>query len=790
MVELSIIKNFLLDSESLSRYLEGEIVSISDIKRRLFLSERDSDTRIPDQFYRLAVERDIKGIKTKEEIFCSLLPKIADDYLIIQDSKIWVRNGKQNEWQELVTYLPPLFTKMSLLHNKESIISTDTATLKRYFDSHILPNTLYTSLPSPDIYKLESIIRKENGLHDLHMHLNGSTEFDIVWQDFLSHPYKLYTELKKGYLSQMVKEQLEEESYLLDPLKFYRLLRIAGRIRNILFDLIFPSNRLFQFPTLQKLLSYIVYQGRYSGTMNSPFHPFQCLVYPPSETPNLMAVEGLMYSIVLHKISHKQNSTITTLFHFYLLIQGLGNRLLVQQIHQKGFEQFQKITLNGLRELSEKKYDRRFFQMHGNNLNLINFLEARFSPKKSEAENVLFIKTILKGWDIFVRELSKRNLPVPELKLVAHFIKKKDTSPHYNVRYKLLREDIWGKGKVLSLLIKNHKSYSNILTGVDAASSEFDTPPEVFAPTFRALRRKKTFKHFTYHVGEDFFHIVSGLRAVYEAINFLDLQSGDRIGHGTATAICIRTWAEVVGETILIRRGEWLDNLIFLYHYSTSQCLFNVKHSLIEQKIKELAKEIYTGLPSLEIQELIKAWMMRKYCPLLVLSDSHLTARQHSTYDLDEWNDIQNEMIHSDIKKVIGLYHEKATRNNSNEVIRIKVDDILDATDLENLQKCILKDLKERRIVIETLPTSNVRIGYYRNYKSYHFYNWIKWQDQKKEIPKIVVGTDDTGIFATNILNEYANIWEYLIRSKGVDESKVESIVKELNQNSKLYRFV
>lgn len=87
--------------------------------------------------------------------------------------------------------------------------------------------------------------------------------------------------------------------------------------------------------------------------------------------------------------------------------------------------------------------------------------------------------------------------------------------------------------------MNTNSSYAKFVTGADAAASEFDTPPEVFAPSFRRLR-KNGIRHFTYHAGEDFFHILSGLRAIYEAIEFLGLQAGDRIGHATAAGVDVR----------------------------------------------------------------------------------------------------------------------------------------------------------------------------------------------------------------------------------------------------------
>ena len=40
-------------------------------------------------------------------------------------------------------------------------------------------------------------------------------------------------------------------------------------------------------------------------------------------------------------------------------------------------------------------------------------------------------------------------------------------------------------------------------------------------------------------------------------------------------------------------------------------------------------------------------------------------------------------------------------------------------------------------------------IGNHHDYSTYYLYNWYKWKKEGKALPPIVVGTDDTGIFAT-----------------------------------------
>lgn len=666
MVETTMINRLLSDSESLSYYQQGEIVTIEDIKRRLFILKKNENNFIPDHFYRLALERDFNDINNIEDLLTNGLSNIAQKYLQLEKLKIIVKENNQNDWQQLITYLPPLVLKMALLHKENQIKAIDKSSCREYYHKNILPNTLYTSIPSPFIKSLDEIICIQKGLNDLHIHLNGSTEIDMVWQDFLTFPDKIYKELKSGYKKSFVREQFEQESHLLDPLNFYNLLRIARRIRHILYDFIFPNNKTVYLPlkiTLKQLISH----DRFNSITSYSSHPFQTIFEQEYKASNQMGVEGLMYVLVFKKLSEGKSPTIASLFHFYLLIHGLANRLLVHQVHQNGFEQFQKITLNNLREISEKKYHQRFFQMHGNDLIFLKYLEGRFSPKSTRVENIVLIDSIKKGWDIFKNKLNDKSHPIPEFKLVAHFIKQKDNKPDAYIRHKLLRNDTWKRGKVLYLLIKNYPKYDRIISGIDVAASEFDTPPEVFAPTFRALRREyiKIGKqpHFTYHVGEDFFHLISGIRAIYEAVDFLELKENDRIGHATAIGISVNKWNSVISESFFIRKGEWLDNLIFVYYLldnNDTNLELSKNQTEIEIEIKKLFSEIYST--EVIIANIVRSWKLRKYCPILLLSNSQSDARYHSTFDIQEWEAIQNEPIIPEVKNLIKLYHEQRTR--------------------------------------------------------------------------------------------------------------------------------
>lgn len=789
MVIESIIRHLLSDDESLSAYRYGQQVSFDDIKRRLFLLERRCNNSIPDHYYWPLREKSFKGIDSLDKIFTIGLPRIAEQFLEMRDNKVYVKHGMQNKWQELITLIPPLLLIASLLHKQQILIADHGKELHEYFYNYIFPNCRYTAIPHPYIPQIEKFIKEQNGLHDLHMHLNGSIETDSAWQDFLQQPNKIYEELCRSYEDkEMVREHLTQEAHLISPLFFKELLHTARRIRAFLFNFLYEIHT----PppeTWDQVIDTILLSQQYDTYK----HPFGDLFFGKIIDDHQMAVECMMYVLLLRDLSKNPRTSIANLFHFYLLILGLSNRLLVQQTYQFGFEQFHKHTLNNLRRTSESEYRKRFLQLQGNDLRNISYLEGRFSPQLSLSENERIIHDIYEGWEHLIQKRCPEQIisEKPELKLIAHFIKKKDLDPDPFVRHKSLRCEVWERASVLALMKENGSRHVENITGIDAAASEFDAPPEVFAPSFRLLRRKG-FRNFTYHAGEDFYHIIGGLRAIYEAIDFLDMECGDRIGHASAAGVSPELWTRNVGETILIKQGEYLDDLIFTYHLIVDEKIKSLEPRLpyLAMIIQDICHDVYREHYS--VIDLIAAWKLRKYCPLLSLSDDDSAVKYYSVYNREEYYLINDNMNISDnnIKEIVSRYHcHSLFKKSYDKIIEVGIFNSFDAENIEKLQLAILNYMHRKEIVIETLPTSNVRIGHHHNFDTYHLYNWISWQQTGKTIPPIVVGTDDTGIFATNILNEYANIYCHLTTCRNLSHIDTMQIIRQLDDNAKIYRF-
>ena len=753
----SYLRYLLFDNHSLNKYyVQHQRVKIDDVKRSVLLKVRSQQYFVPDHYYRLGTEYSFEGITQMSELFTRGLSKLADEYLVWNDGVVKVKGERMNDWQLLLSYIPPLLLVVAKIWKEHAF---DQADCTDFAHDYLLPSVRFTAMPSAYLPEMEAFKADHQGFSDLHIHLNGAIETDLAWHDFLAHPDKVYAQIRQACNNSKVKEQLEQLTDLADPIDFLNLFTIARNIREWLFEQVVVGVSGNSEKSTEDLLA------EFQVMSMAQEHPFKHF-FVDDASPLVM--EGMFYVKVLDYLAQQsENDLVACCFHYYLLILGICNRLLVQQLDAFGFEQFQKYTSNNFREFSEETYKRRFLQLAGNDLKNINHLEGRFSPKKTLEDNLAIIDKISDGFAMLQNHQDRYEVKRSSLSLVAHFIKK---SYKYNadIRFENLRHELVGRTDALIALLNTHGKYAQMIRGIDAAASEFDTPPEVFADSYRRLRTCGV-KHFTYHAGEDFFHILSGLRAVYEAIYFLDLKTGDRIGHATVTGVDVALWRENIGEKLWIRQEEYMDDLVFAYYmiaYYQEKSLIHLLPN-ISLQVAKYSSAIYQK--SYNIHELIEAWQLRRE-------------------DFEQISAKPEDSL-SRVERIYCQYHSKAVQNRGQKIIAVDSYDLFDEKELTLLQHLLLRIMHQKQVVIETLPTSNVMIGQHHNFATYHLYNWYKWSKEGLKVPAIVVGSDDAGIFATNIYNEYCHIYCLLVFVKGLSPHSAMEYIKHLDHNAQVYAF-
>lgn len=779
---IPILSQLLCDNESLLDYERdrGKDISFPLIRNRLISMERLKSPLKNDSYYDGLGERLLQSYTSLQCMLWQLPYDLGQEYLLNVNGKVYVNAERFEGWMESLCHFPPLyilagyfldsFSTSLLLSNPKEITIFKQKHLYQFKDSaQILPH----------IPELNYLTQKKGGLNDLHIHLNGSTESDVVWSYILTHPRQTVKSYSETFFRKdgKARKQAEQNFYGFTPESLYRRLKDAKQLRKELIREILACNNLIPFSDGGRKSDWNV-EWIWRDHLNDVVES------------GVLIDELLLYMFVMDELrSLRATPRLAATFHHYLLIKGMIHRFVVMQHSQKGFSQFQLLTENSLRDNVEKHYKQRFMQLGGGTIKYLKTIEGRFSPKDSCIRIYQQIKEIERGFN-----KAKKDNPFLQdckLNLVVHFIKKTERKTSLSIQHRHLRKDLKKRAVALELLLKKNPKCKDIIKAVDAAASEFDTRPEVFAPTFRFLR-KVGIQHFTFHVGEDFNHLLSGLRVIREAVHFLELQAGDRLGHCTALGISPRLWVNRIGEECYMSRIEWLDDLVFAWNLieESRHPQLQSLRLIVESEIHKYVEMIYGDDYSPYV--LTQLWELRKYDPF-ILMDGEKTPLNGLWKNVDPFAEMKRikELLKNErIRILYEKYHSASrSRQNFNKIEKIETNLIFKVEDLEIMQQLILEELSRKGIVIEALPTSNMRISYYKQLPEYHLAKWLKDDDEQYLRPFVVLGTDDPGIFATNIYNEYARAYLHMQECGFTSSARLHKIA-EIHEWSNIYKFV
>ena len=772
----------LSDEWTLVAYEHGEQVSVGEIRRRLYMLGKAKDVYKPDYCFEGSFEEEMRELGCDAK--CSLsqlvvksLKYLAKRYLMYLKGNLYVKKEMLDEWMEVVRVFPPLLIEAAFFLDDAEFEKNEC----KFFREILKSNFATTATKRPYNRNLEKMVEDEQGLIDLHIHINGTAETDYIWWTQIGNVEKWVYSFRSAWNEYFVRMQREQ-------LTTISLNDFVNRIR-----------------TGKKLLTSIILAVQKNSQGKIPFsfpyeywHP----LYGKEDNPQL-AVGAYFYLKVLKQMEADELDGKTVKdFHHLILILGTIHKMMVQQEWQKGFRQFQMVTENGFRwRHEEKNIESRLRQLSYDNYFLfLKHIEGRFSPKATLNDNLAFVHGIMKGYESYKKRLADKfgkNF-APKLQLVAHFIKQKDKNPtDKQIRHRELRKSIRRKAHALYLMML-YTSFKKIkeceVVGIDAAANEMDAGPEVFAPTFHWLRKKwrerKKDIQITFHAGEDFVHLLSGLRMMVEAVEFLDMEQGDRIGHGTAAGIEPSLWMNRIGKTVKMRKGEWLDDLIIAYHLiSGNENKYNDLIQLLPKlhnQIVDLHKEIYGTFNS--IKEMTDAWAFRKYDGDILRGYTHI-----DKFDFAEMEKVTRMFEdNTAAKRLYRKYHfDTRVKEEYNKLCDVDIEKgLFTAENLYHIQKLVLNKIAKKGIALEVLLTSNTAISFYRESTEHHLEKWLgdDIDEEGMLTPPIVVGSDDPGIFMTNIYIEYARIATYL-EQKGYGYTERMHIIEDLIKNGEYFKF-
>ncbi|WP_431862541.1 hypothetical protein [Azospirillum sp.] len=807
-MQTRVIRQLFKDSVTLQDYLSGTMPSAGTVKRRALVLERTIDHRLPDHVYRNWRDGLIGDHTEIWPILRSALDLYAERYVRFCRDRTFIEFHRFGDWQHELARLSPLPIIAYAIYRQFRSPGPDVMRIDGYAQRH-LRQFQHTVLITPMCQPVDDLIARK-GLYETHLHLNGSTEVDKIWQDALSSVDAFAAKLEdalpegdpgSGSSAEMVLELYDQLGMRSRAADVPRQLLLARRLRLAMALQVFKRPGVRPSRSLPAMLAALTSMDFEEG-VGTYRHPIETNI--GNVVQGRLAQEILLLILVYERLDRGGDDQLARALHVYLLVlNATFVPLCVQQAEQFGFEQFQKFTFNGIRWLSEADYTARFHQLAHTATADIAFIEGRFAPPVDLDGLKASIRTILSGYYRYLREskiletapedidlTSGEDAPRPrrmDLRLTVHFIKQNELArldPAAGCRFSRLRLDIERRWQHLRLALDELPQVRHYLTGIDAAANELHTPPEVFAPLYRAARRAGLV-HFTYHVGEDFEHLITGIRAVYEAVTFLGLRDGNRLGHGTAVGIAPEIWLERVPAKLRLRRGDRLDDLVFAYRLLLDEPLATGVLGRLQDEIQRLARAVYRE--ELDCYVLWTAWTLRHYDPLR-LADTEQSLWWSPVDDqTEEWRLLREEREKTRAAyDVFRRYHQPDVVERS-RVFEQESADILSAVLLRLLQERVLQEITRRRVVIETLPTSNVRISFYKDFSEHHVLRWLGLRGDGHR-PSVSVGSDDPGIFACSLRGEFMHLYREILKQTGSEQEALARL-EHLNEVGRIYRF-
>mgnify|MGYP002511990461 CR=1 FL=1 len=366
---------------------------------------------------------------------------------------------------------------------------------------------------------------------------------------------------------------------------------------------------------------------------------------------------------------------------------------------------------------------------------------------------------------------------IPRVGLIFHFIKRKDeTIPEKcfldgveereKILFGALEKEYDEAVELMRKLREEIPGLDRFIVGIDAASLENSTPVWAFAKVYNKARDSSIEKigyerigtqslRFTFHAGEEFRHILSGLRRVDEAVTFLKFHAGDRIGHGTALGIVPEQWRRV-NPFVVLPRIEALENYIWAY-YVLSQDAVNFQSTLmayLERRVYELAGEIYGKAQGISMQVLMQGYLKM----FDTAGDgAYERCRFAEKNGFCEYVQGENcdEILWSGEKLALARHCKRFVLRMERPINYEVTEQDIQIT--KTLQKMLCRKLSRRGIVVEVNPSSNVAIGEVDKITDNQIYRLNRPEGEDNVM--VCINSDDPTVFHTNVSNELAYIY-------------------------------
>lgn len=735
------------------------------------------------------------------------IASIAGKLLTLEGDKPKVRDGQLLRWRMISQYVSEDLLSLSWLAAREkeraareNFVWEDTITITRQeWDSLCDGSKLY----------------------DLHSHLGSSSDaFNIRWIYWMNkccgRPMKQNNTSPFSYEAFKREESLDCPISLwnssIHPLTMMQWAGVASIIRYYIFvidcgghvdedDMRDITDALHDDNLLLVLLSnmYGKVDGARSGSMRPNFGQIEHwdyaidneLVIPAADlsSPYMLHVgeRKLLYTFfrMLYQ-AHPVAVEFSDLFYLYLLIKVRCRREFIQTNKLRGLSNYQDYEWNnskhGLINLGEARKRYAIQTALGNHHQ--NYLESRISwewdinGKKPLVPSVDIEKSLFGHTTYNLKTLLR------QVRLVVSYSKNDFHLEKKSAELKALIETF---NQIIARVKRNRilKDREFSIVGIDFTGSDRLVRPEIYAQLVRYARNYADlpFKQFTYHVGEDFYDLMDGLRTIDEVLRFLEWDRHCRLGHALALAVQVIPYYESRGWNVIAPRQVLLDNLVWFVDMA-ARSGFVINDTLrteLHDEASMLYDEIgYSGV--FELDRYAQSMRLRVDHPV----GAGQTEGRNAFVRAALADDVTLVSLRNNpqVKSLFEEYYsdQDIHRKGSKTTFWKMPKQVVEG--MRAIQQHLLAEIARKGIAIETCPTSNCMIGTFDKYIQLPLFTFVN----QLEDNAISINTDDKGVISTSIENEYSLIGEAM-KKKGHDTASIRNVMSRIRNDAAKSKF-
>lgn len=434
-----------------------------------------------------------------------------------------------------------------------------------------------------------------------------------------------------------------------------------------------------------------------------------------------------------------------------------------------------------------------------------NYIEIRFSPEEAS----------LRYWHEKTKSKDSKNQR-SNIFFILHYQKVNEAKDFIDYRKltSFLLEQVQLTEKLFHFLQRDSsRKIAERIVGFDAASIEYWTPAWMYRVLFKfwSLVFKFSFNKIlllTYHAGEDFIDLPTGLRNVYEAVYFLKVH---RLGHAMSLGVDV--------DRYLYRYHRIVMNPVFYFYHLLWLHHLTFRFKEISHYRLLILRELSRFITKYDLSDIFIDYTIGNYLLRKSNNEESRTYLGNSSIYMDEQSlffeslyenlgffeflfnrslrkglfyNILNQahrLLFSDpgvsryLSRIIKEVHRRLSRGKrtfENISPILSSESSLSSEEQLNLlkliQQVIKQFIKQEEVVIETCPSSNIILY---NIKSFSDHPLLKDEDELI----LTINTDNPLLVSTNIQLEYAIVKEIF------KEEKVKNFIKNAKKKGGKFLF-